>query len=183
MTVGATANSETTRSSTKIIKMGSKMSTTVSANDRALARLAGNYSRRDKKVLAQWEEADSWERILELNRAYLVGEFEFTPYYAGRIHEETLPLVPGLLELHDFGFLPFSSQPAGTDGPREVDCPCCDKKEMYVAKQRPFLSFLAPGNGDLISAEKMNVFINALMQDESVYASALVFHRFCKTSE
>lgn len=153
-----------------------------SKHDRALDRLAGKYSRSDKKILAQWENATSWERILELNCAYLRCEFDFTPYYAGPIHDETLPLVPGLLGLHDFGFLPFSSQPAGIDGPREVDCPCCNKKEWYVAKQRPFLSFLAPGNGDLISAEKMNVFVSALMADDGFYASVLVFDRFCKSS-
>ena len=49
--------------------------------------------------------------LITLNRKFLLGQIPETLYYCGQIDEETIPLVPGLLKLHDFGLFTIGSQP------------------------------------------------------------------------
>lgn len=47
---------------------------TLSADERADARMQGCFGKADKAVLAQWDAAEDWSDVLNLNRAYLRGE-------------------------------------------------------------------------------------------------------------
>ncbi|KAH7418732.1 hypothetical protein BKA64DRAFT_763361 [Cadophora sp. MPI-SDFR-AT-0126] len=60
-----------------------------------------------------WRTAKNFSDLITLDRKFLLGQIPETPYHHGQIFEETIPLVPGLLKLHDFGLFTIDSQPSG----------------------------------------------------------------------
>ena len=85
---------------------------------------------------APWIEAQDFTELLVLNRKFLRGEILETPYHCAPIDEETIPLVEGLLKIHDLGLLTYSSQPYQDDRGFPVG------EDWADYQQRPFLSFL-----------------------------------------
>ena len=85
---------------------------------------------------APWIAVQEFTELLVLNRKFLQGEILETPYYCAPIDEETLPLVEGLLKVHDLGLLTYSSQPYQDDRCFRVG------EDWADYQQRPFLSFL-----------------------------------------
>ncbi|KAI5369628.1 hypothetical protein Slin15195_G005030 [Septoria linicola] len=49
-----------------------------------------------------WYEAESWGQLIQLNRNFLRGETNCTPYYAAPLDDETVPTATDLLKMHDF---------------------------------------------------------------------------------
>jgi len=81
-------------------------------------------SQAQSSVDALWQRATSFEDLLSLNRRFLVGDLRSTIYHLGPVDEETLPLLPHLLDLHRCSVLTLGSQPslriayeAGTSAP------------------------------------------------------------------
>ena len=68
----------------------------------------------------RWHELENYAAAIRLNRSYLLGETRSTIYSRGPINAETLPLVEGLLRLHDFGILTFSGQPQLRETPELI---------------------------------------------------------------
>lgn len=60
----------------------------------------------------QFADAKTFQDLLELNKKFLKKEIPATFYNLGEIDDETIPLVPALLKLHDYGVLTIGSQPA-----------------------------------------------------------------------
>ena len=91
-----------------------------------------------------WKAAKDFSEILDLNRKFLLGEIPETPYHGGPVADETLPLIGGLLELHDFRLLTDGSQPYEHRRGR-------NNTYRYVEfQQRPYVSFLVPGDNDQV---------------------------------
>jgi hypothetical protein len=67
-----------------------------------------------------------------------LGQIPETPYHRGQIDEETIPLVPGLLKLHDFGLFTIGSQPYD----HEVDK---NGNKLREWQQKPCISFIVSG--------------------------------------
>lgn len=93
-------------------------------------------------------------QFFQLNRSFVRGEIHLAPYYEGMIYDETLLLTEGLLRVHDFGFLTFSSQPAALEEPEllnhglfvcdEEDLRCIPSEHWYTVRQRPYVDFCIP---------------------------------------
>lgn len=90
-----------------------------------------------------WKAAKDFSEILNLNRKFLLGEISQTPYHGGPVDDETLPLIKGLLELHDFGLLTEDSQPF------EHLCGR-DENDYFEYEQRPYVSFLVSNDNDQV---------------------------------
>lgn len=117
----------------------------------AVARLLDLANGLEMKNLAQyckeelpWLSARTFDVLLDLNRKFLKGEIKRTPYHCGPLDEETLPLVPKLLEMADAGLMSHGSQPfeksttqMATDHP---DARC--RGQWTEAQQIPFVDFL-----------------------------------------
>lgn len=58
-----------------------------------------------------WRAARHFDDMLALNKKFIKGELEATPYYGGPLDDETKELIPGLLRLHDLRVFTFGSQP------------------------------------------------------------------------
>ncbi|KAL8845086.1 MAG: hypothetical protein Q9176_000758 [Flavoplaca citrina] len=63
------------------------------------------------KVDEQWRALHSYQGALKLNQTYFRGELPCNIGYHGPLDAETKNLVPGLLRLHQYGFLTHESQP------------------------------------------------------------------------
>ena len=154
-------------------------------------------------VSDKWKNAGCWHELIDLNRAFLRGETDSTPYYSAavsflralvahqaprgyirvltqlQIDDETIPLAEDLLMLHDFGFLTFESQPARVEGPGQAAGECCAHHAFKHSKQRAFLSFLAPMKF-CIEPDMLNSFCDALMASDDFYTSVLSSSGSCR---
>ena len=74
-----------------------------------------------------------------LNQKFLLGEIPETPYYGGKINDETIPLVESLLRIHDFQLLTDNGQPYEHQRPSKFG------DEWAEYEQRPYVSFTMPG--------------------------------------
>jgi hypothetical protein len=86
-----------------------------------------------------WEAATDFSHLWALNRKFLLGEIPETPYHAGPIDDETIPLVEGLLKLHDFRLLTDGSQPYEHQHAFRLG------EEWAEYQQRPYVTFTMPG--------------------------------------
>jgi hypothetical protein len=89
-----------------------------------------------------WRTAKDFSALISLSQKYLSGKIPYSPYHPGPIDEETIPLLPGLLKLHDFGLFTFSSQPYKHSVYESGE-------EWTEDQQRPFVSFIMPGKDGL----------------------------------
>jgi hypothetical protein len=89
-----------------------------------------------------WRTAKDFSDLITLNQKFLSGQIPKTPYHGGPIDEETIPLLPGLLKLHDFGLFTICSQPYEQDVYESG-------KKWSEYQQRPFISFIMPGKDGL----------------------------------
>lgn len=76
-----------------------------------LETLASKLKLQDLYSECLWKACEGFDQLIELNRKYLRGEIESTPYHLGPIKTETVPLVQDLLQLHDRRLLTTNSQP------------------------------------------------------------------------
>ncbi|KAK5123069.1 hypothetical protein LTR85_003265 [Meristemomyces frigidus] len=139
--------------------------------DRIGKRMRGQLSAEDHAVLKKWYDAKSYEDILNLNRAFLRGESEISPYHMGPIYAETTSSLPTLLRLHDLGILTTNSQPSKVTGPEYDQCNCCPKWSWFWNKQRAFLSFMMPKDVGRVPMTIEKKFIEELMFDSNFFVS------------
>lgn len=139
--------------------------------DRIEKRKKLQLSPDDHATLKEWSEAKSYEDLLDLNRAFLRGDREICAYHMGPVYFETMPSLPTLLRLHDFGILTTNSQPSKVSGPEYDQCSCCPKVSWFWTKQRAFLSFLIPTDDNRIPLAIQNNFIKELMFDSNFVSS------------
>lgn len=111
----------------------------------------------------EWNRAD-WSGLIELNRDFIKrcgdGEDASTPY-DGPLDEETMPLIPELLRLHEYGFLTLGSTP------RERKEPFIHKGMWRDSRQHPSVDFLVPYEGG--RTEKL---VAALLNDRQLKVKA-----------
>jgi hypothetical protein len=88
-----------------------------------------------------WKTTKDFSDLINLNRRYLSRQIPNAPYY-GPIDDETVPLLPGLLKLNDFGLFTTGSHPYG-HGVRESD----EKQSEW--EQRPHITFIMPDRNGL----------------------------------
>ncbi|KAL8886389.1 MAG: hypothetical protein Q9215_005902 [Flavoplaca cf. flavocitrina] len=93
------------------------------------------------KVDEQWRALHSYQGALKLNQTYFRGELPCNIGYYGPLDAETKNLVPGLLRLHQYGFLTHESQPFE---PVKRQQKHQNGGWWQEWRQRPYLSFLAP---------------------------------------
>ncbi|KAM3424155.1 hypothetical protein BST61_g11302 [Cercospora zeina] len=79
-----------------------------------------------------WSVAPDFHALCRLNCMFLRGQLEFTPYHSGPLLVETVPLVPALLELHEYGVFTYESNPY------ELALVAEDMSVEY--EQRPYLN-------------------------------------------
>ena len=150
--------------------------------ERVDRRMSGEIPDEDLPTLLKWYEANDFDDLLRLNRAFLRGESEFTLYHAGPIFVETTPMVPGLLRLHDYGMLTWQSQPWEIRDP--FKCGCCMDRGWVQVEQISFISFLLPQSDDRIPKETLKAFLVELVTDEDIYVSIIKFeNRFMYTCD
>ena len=115
----------------------------------------------------KWQNAADYAAAIHLNRSFLRGETRSTVYHCAPVYSETLPLVKGLLRLHDFGILTFEGQPQLQEKPELVEDDD-GKTFWYGRKQRAYLSFLLPRLGGPISSASLQTFCDLLLQHPSI---------------
>ena len=134
-------------------------------------RTKGAFSEADEATSRTWKGLQTYEDLLQLNRAFLQGEEEISSYHLGPIYNETRPLVPGLLRLHDYGLLTYCSQPASIEFAREK-CPCCKEWAFKCYQQRAFVSFILPTQSAHYSlASTTDAFKKALLENKDLMVS------------
>lgn len=70
------------------------------------------FQRTYEETMTRWQSLTTYQEMLQENVDYLRGKREQSFCYAGPIDDETYPLVPNLIRLHERGFLSTGSQPA-----------------------------------------------------------------------
>lgn len=89
-----------------------------------------------------WKTAKDFSDLITLNQKFLLGHIPETPFHCGPIDEETIPLVPGLLELHKFGLFTIGSQP--------YEQVINESTKGYdECQQRPYVAFIITGKDGL----------------------------------
>ncbi|CAD6568545.1 MAG: hypothetical protein ASARMPRED_001856 [Alectoria sarmentosa] len=119
-----------------------------------------------RKNNLRWHEVDNYAAAIRLNRSYLLGETWSTIYSCGLINAETLPLVEGLLRLHDFRILTFSGQPQLRETPELITV--YGKSFWYGTKQRAYLDLLVPRLGEPILSASLQTFCHLLLHHPGV---------------
>lgn len=151
--------------------------------EKLVAYFKAHYVRPDdekRQEQALWDNAKTYDDILQLNRKYLVRQIHLTPYVPHQLEHETDHLVPGLLRLHDYGIFTFDSQPCRAEDPFLVECPCKDcateakaieKDHPFVERFRPYVQFLLPREDPRISTEDIKKFCKELWSDDKMYTT------------
>lgn len=101
----------------------------------------------------------------------------------GPIHGETLPMVPGLLALHDYGLMTYQSQPAAFLEAHETKCSCGNDPPWLEERQRAFVTFLLPkGECDCETVDDttINKFLDELMGDANFYTAVISYDGTCR---
>jgi hypothetical protein len=88
-----------------------------------------------------WKACEDFDQLIELNRKFLKGEIDSTPYHVGPIETETELLVQDLLQLHDYRLLTFNGQPFENQESFWNE----DSQSWADYQQRPYLSFIMEG--------------------------------------
>ncbi|KAK3672531.1 hypothetical protein LTR78_007581 [Recurvomyces mirabilis] len=140
-------------------------------DDRIKNRLSQKYSAENRAQLLKWATATSWKDVLDLNRAFLRKETEATPFYCGPIYWETVPMVPALERLHDYGIFTTASQPWREEGPEFSKCGCCDDYAFFHTLKRAFVTFILPQPDKNISPQVRSDLIKELLADNRIYTS------------
>jgi hypothetical protein len=104
-----------------------------------------------------WARAATYAEVLDLNRRFLRGGLPSCPSHRGPIDEETEPLVPRLVEMHDYGFLTTNSQPS-----------CADTIQGRRMESRGYVDFLIPQK-DKIPLALVEAFCNRLFASEQIF--------------
>ncbi|KXS98137.1 hypothetical protein AC578_9391 [Pseudocercospora eumusae] len=90
-----------------------------------------------------WNDVPDFSSLCKLNEMFLQGIIQRTPYHEGPIFEETLPMVPSLLQLQKLGVFTDGSRPYGIVT-YEVD----DEGKEWFYEQRPCLDFIMTTHND-----------------------------------
>lgn len=114
----------------------------------------------------EWVSLRSYTAALDLNRQFINGQRPTSVYHFGPLDDESKELIPGLLDLHDYGFLTWNSQPfqraePGVNGDPDKD------GYWYDHRQRPYLQFLAPTK-DRIDSDALDRFSDLLIADPHI---------------
>lgn len=138
-----------------------------------------------KVVNAQlWLAAPDFKSLCELNKGFLQGLCDETPYHCGPVFKETLPLLPKLFNLHSFEVLTVESQPYETGKlseeqynsrpPGEKGSPWsvfAGSKSWYEYQQIPYLKFYVDGSN------RPEALFTLLKQVPMLYVAASAVYR------
>jgi hypothetical protein len=85
-----------------------------------------------------------WKALLSHNVAFLLGEIDCYPSHLRPLDEETGPLVPGLIKLHEYGIMTCCSQPSSSAtestekrGTRGHSGLTCGSSSQHSTRQSP----------------------------------------------
>jgi hypothetical protein len=109
----------------------------------------------------EWEELESYDAALNLNRSFLRGERHRTIYHEGPPNDETRAMISGLLRLHDYGMLTHGSKPHDGESPVSV------ATWWIQTGQRSYVDFLIP-RGGRITRGYVNLFCRLLVQHPKI---------------
>ncbi|KAI4706174.1 hypothetical protein J4E89_009228 [Alternaria sp. Ai002NY15] len=112
-----------------------------------------------------WAAAPDWNALLQLNLLFIRGEVDVNPNHLAPLNEESIPLVPGLIELHKYGILTCNSQPF------EKSSEFITGKGWVQKRQRPYLHFMLPTLHPDIDIESVDDLIESLFADRSILVS------------
>ena len=111
------------------------------------------------KDVCEWRALQNYSAAIDLNRLFIKGKRQSSVTHWGPLAPETSPLIPGLLRLHDYGFLTYDSQPFL----KKIKlCHSPKGAYWYECRQRPYLDFLLP-QYDRIPAENIATFTTLLL--------------------
>lgn len=112
-----------------------------------------------------WAAAPDWNALLQLNLLFIRGEVDINPDHLGPLNEESMPLVTGLIKLHEYGILTCNSQPF------EKSSEFITGKGWLQKRQRPYLHFMLPTLHPDISIDSVDDLIESLFTDRSILVS------------
>ncbi|KAF1951666.1 hypothetical protein CC80DRAFT_553042 [Byssothecium circinans] len=132
------------------------------------------------KLIKDWTLCTRWPDLLELNREFIQGKRPATPYAAYPIFKDH-SLHPGLLRLHDFGFLVTDAQGEMVRKGQEESGAHMGK--WYEVKERSYLTCVLPTNDVHISKVKIDELIYRLffeMRDQIEFVSYFEYAEYEK---
>lgn len=103
---------------------------------------------------ANWTHVKTFEDLVRRNAAFVSGDLRHTPYSAGPLMPDSLPLVPNLLALHQFGLVTTCGQSKECKFGQLTVC----GSHYYDSEQKPYISFtmLKTAAGTKLINELMN---------------------------
>ncbi|KAI4958731.1 hypothetical protein J4E86_004336 [Alternaria arbusti] len=112
-----------------------------------------------------WAPAPDWNALLQLNLLFIRGEVDVNPNHLAPLNEESMPLVPGLIELHKYGILTCNSQPF------EKSSQFITGEGWLQKRQRPYLHFMLPTLHPDIDIVSVDDLIESLFADKTILVS------------
>lgn len=117
------------------------------------------------EVRREWQTSPDYNAALSLNRLFIKGKRTCSIYHWATLEEETAPLIPGLLALHDYGLMTYGSQPFD----RKPERLAIGGGYWYQIRQRPYLSFMTPLK-DRIPQDTIERFCTLLLMHSRIVA-------------
>lgn len=115
-----------------------------------------------------WLDIRNYEDLVYVSGAFVAGKIRETPYHAGPLEDESIPLIPELITLHRYGLVTVNSQPA-TDDENQFTLNNREHPNGYYydERQRPYVEFFMPNTAKRAAA------IQAMFNDPSRYAVSI----------
>jgi hypothetical protein len=108
---------------------------------------------------ALWASAPSWRHLLRYNIFYLRSGIDSSPSFGIGLNPESLPLVPQLTKLHDYGVLTTNSQSFSSSTNYRYTV----ENGWFQLQQRSYVDFLIPTTHEKIPVDRVNKLVTALV--------------------
>lgn len=88
-------------------------------------------------TFVKWKRVKTFDDLVRVNAAFVRGDLKRSPYHAGPLMPDSLPLVPNLLALHRLGLVTTSGQ--------SNECKYCQPTRRgdryFDSEQKPYIEF------------------------------------------
>lgn len=88
-------------------------------------------------VFAEWKHVRSFDDLVRVNASFVRGELQYSPYSCGPLMPDSLPLIPKLLALHQFGLVTTNGQ----SNECKYGQPTRSGDKYFDSEQKPYLCF------------------------------------------
>ncbi|KAF2254632.1 hypothetical protein BU26DRAFT_142581 [Trematosphaeria pertusa] len=111
------------------------------------------------ELIKDWVTAPSWKYLVEMNREFVIGASSITPYSIYPIFND-VAMRPGILRLHDYGFIVTDAQP----GYAKIGQ---DQGKWFEIKERAFMRCVLPTYHPWIQKGRVDLLLGVLgIQDD-----------------